>query len=593
MALATVVDELIVRLRLDASEYKKVDREVDKRVSDSERKAKAADEARNKRMKQSAQTVKQFGGALRGLAFTIGSVLGIGSGAAGILGAVVALTNFETNLRRATVSTGLSNREMQAWGSAARRLGADAGAGAQAIADLAKEQKQFALTGNAPTMQALARLGINVSPDSNIVDVISQAQQVYRGAGAGQRQQIESGLSASGVSNDLILLIKSEKNVREEFARSYAESANENRDALDRVTDALETFKNAGINIAATLANVLQPAFEQFGQWATGAAQDLSAFNDRVQAAGGGVDGFMRVLDQERPGLAATLRFLGDTFQKLGEVIDVTVYGFQQMYRGVKMLVDWFDNKFGSVFGGGSGQVKGALSAVGGFISDLWNSTVKEARSQGAAPVGTITGSSPSGRAAAARPGAAPPARPTAQDVMGYLVGQGLTVQQAAAVAANIQSESGFNPSAFNAAGGGQGARGLAQWRGARIDAFRNRFGVNPDAAGWQQQLQFMLTDPNERRLLNKALSGPGGATDLGTNFSRIFEAHGNVAEDMRRGQRAAALAGGFNPATGAAAGGPAININGPVTVQANNPQDFVGGIQRVSGVANYNAAVR
>lgn len=643
MALATVVDELIVRLRLDATEYKRVDEEVDKRVTESERKLKKQDEARNKRMKQSQMAVKQFGTSLRGLALTIGSVLGIGGGAAGIVGAVLALTNFETNLRRATVSTGLSNREMQAWGSAARRLGADAAAGSQAIAELAKEQKQFALTGNAPTMQALARLGINVGPDSNIVDVIEQAQQVFRGSSEGQRQQMEAGLAASGVSSDLILLIKSEKDVREAFARSFAESATENRAALDRLADAFESVKNAGIGVAAALADFLQPAAESFGNWMSQAGSDLSAFNDRVQAAGGGVDGFMAVLDAEKPALAATLRFLSEAFQKLGEIIDVAAYGFQQMGRAVQMVVDWVDKKFGAIFGGGGGQVKGALSTIGDVISGFWKDTVRDARREGPAPVGTLTGDaggvklsrqaqlrvdrgelgpvvqSPGAQGRAGAPGAPgrtgqpgapgrqgptggtatpPPAKPTAQDVMSYLINQGgLTVQQAAAVAANVQSESGLNPAAFNPAGGGQGARGLAQWRGARINAFRERFGKTPDAAPWQQQLDFLLTDPNERRLLNKSLSGPGGAADLGTKFSQVFEAHGNVAEDVRRGQLAQRLAGNFNPATAAGdmggANGPQININGPVTVQANNPQDFIGGIQRVSGVTNYNAAVR
>src|SRR6476660_3276205 len=108
MASQTVVDELVVSLELDAREYKNVDKTVDKVVSNSERKLKKTDDARNKRMKESQAAVKQFGASLRGLALTIGSVLGVGGGAAGISGAVVALTNCETNLRRATVSTGLS-----------------------------------------------------------------------------------------------------------------------------------------------------------------------------------------------------------------------------------------------------------------------------------------------------------------------------------------------------------------------------------------------------------------------------------------------------------------------------------------------------
>lgn len=579
-----VVDELVVKITLDASEYKKVDAQVDKLTSTTERKAKRTDNDRIKRTKESTAAVKQFAGSLKSLALTIGGVLGVAGGVTGLIGAVVSLTNFETGLRRATVSTGLSNREMQAWGSAARRLGADAQAGAAAIADLAKEQKQFNLTGNAPTMQALARLGVRVGPESNIQDVLAQAQQIYRGAAPGQKQQIESGLAAQGVSNDLILLIKSEKDVREAFTQSYAESSEENRKALDNVTGALESVRNAGIQLASTLVDTFQPEIEGFAKWVGEAAKNSESM---AGAAGG----------------------LRMAFTKVGETIDVVVFGFQSLYQGMKAIIDWIDQKFGALFGGGKGQVKGALATVGDAIADTWSQLVADARRSGGAPVGAVTGTAggvkltPSAQARVAAGelnggnapttgGAGRSARPTAQDVMQYLVGQGLTVPQAAAVAANIQGESGFNPAAFNPAGGGQGAMGLAQWRGARINAFRQRFGVNPTQATWQQQVDFMMTDPYERRLLNRSLSGPGGAADLGATFSRVFEGHGNMAEDLRRGQRAQQLERNFNPATGGA-GGPQIAINGPVTVQANNPGEFIGGIQRVSNVQNYNAAVR
>lgn len=608
---ANVVDELIVRLRLDSSQYKKADAEVDRLTTATERKARTRDKDRDKRMKESTAAVKQFGGALRGLALTIGSVLGLGGGAAGLVGAVVSLTNFETNLRRATVSTGLSNREMQAWGSAARRLGADAQAGAQAIAELAREQKQFNLTGTGPTMQAFARLGINITPNTPIQDVLAQAQQRFRESTPAQRGQIEAGLAAQGVSNDLILLIKSEKNVREEFSRSFAEAAEENRKAMDSVSDAMEAVKNSAINVANTLAAILQPNIEQFAQWVSQTTSNLSGFNDRVIAAGGGVEGFMKVLDAESPQLAETLRALGTGMTKLGETVDVVIYGFQSIGRALSQLYTRIDEKFGLLTGTGSGRLKGAVSTVGDAISWAWGNLVNEARREGGAPVGSITGSAggvrltpgAAARVAAGELGgprvpAAPArsagksARPSAQDVMQYLVANGMTVQQAAAVAASIQRESGFDPTAINREGGGQGARGLAQWRGARINAFRARFGMTPDQATWQQQLDFLTADPYERHLLNKSLSGPGGAAELGTRFSKIFEGHGKAQEDARRGVLAQQLAQQYNPVTGTASG-LQIAINGPVTVQANNPQELVGGLQRQSGVGNYNSAVR
>lgn len=467
MANANIVDELLVLLRLDTSQYKKADKEVEKQVTTTEKKLKKVDDARNKRMKESSAAVKQFAGQLRSFALTVGSVLGIGGGAAGLVQAVVALTNFETGLRRASVSTGLSNREMQAWGSAARRLGADAEAGRAAIADLAREQKQFHLTGSAPTMQAFARMGINVSPDASITDILANAQRVYRGSSAAQQGQIESGLSASGVSNDLILLIKSEKNVREEFARSYAESATENRKALDSVTNALEAAKNSALNIANALASALQPQIEQFAQWLSKGAQQVSAFVDKVIAAGGGVQGFTKVLDAEAPELARLMRALGTAIGFLGEGLDVVIFGFKKLAAAAEALYNWIDEKVGYVIGG-PGKVKGAVADFGEGVAKGWRMLVGEART-GSPGGGVIltpeaqarlaagaSGGSTAGSTAAAAPTGSAPVAPRGgsgqDDVMRGLIARGFTVDQAAAVAANIKHESNYNPAAYNPA---------------------------------------------------------------------------------------------------------------------------------------------
>lgn len=615
MAAANIVDELVVLLKLDAASYKKADKDVEKQVSNTEKKLKKTDDARNKRMKESVRTVKEFAASMRTLAITVGSVLGIGGGAAGLVQAVVALTQFETGLRRMGVSTSLSNRELQAWGSAARRLGADAEAGRAAIAELAKEQKQFHLTGSAPTLQALSRMGINASPDASITDILANAQKVYRGSSAAQKTQIESGLSASGVSNDLILLIKSEKDVREEFARSFAESATENRKALDSVTSALEAAKNSALNIANALATALQPQIEQFAQWISRGATELSAFVDKVITAGGGVTGFMHVMDTESPELARLLRAVGSSAEFLKEVLDVVVFGFKKLAAAAEALYTWIDEKVGMVLGG-PGKVKGAVSDFGEGVAKGWRMIVGEARGGAATGGGVLltpeakariaagaTGAPPAGGAVAAVLPATPPTgaakvaprggNASQDEVMRGLMARGLTVDQAAAVAANIKHESNYDPAAYNPAGGGIGAHGLFQLRGDRAKAFQAKYGKLPSQATLDEQLDFFASnDPEERRSRLAALSEGGSAAQLGTAVSAKYERHGNVAEDIRRGQTAAKIAGQYGPQQAAAAG-PQININGPVTVQANNPQELVGGIQRVGGATNYNSAVR
>jgi hypothetical protein len=250
-----VVDELVVKLKLDTKEYDRADKTV------------------NTKVEKTAGMLSKLG---KGVAFLATAV-------AGMSAAIVTLVNFEARMRRLAVATGLSNRAMQAWGSTARRLGGDAESGRQAIADLAREQKTFQFTGSAPTLTALARLGVRAGPGVSVTDMLAQAQQIYRGSSAGQRENIEAGLSAQGVSDDLILMIKSEKDVREQYTKSYKESADENRKALDAIVDKMETANNASIKVTAKSVDVAYDATNAVVKGLHVVADELQAFAGKVK----------------------------------------------------------------------------------------------------------------------------------------------------------------------------------------------------------------------------------------------------------------------------------------------------------------------
>ena len=622
----SVVDELVVKLTLDTEQYKKNDQIIINLVNKTEVALKNADEkqtkrekAAQKRNKDTLKGVKDLALGLRSLTLTIGAMLGVGS-AAGLVGAVVALAGMETNLRRASVSTGLSNRELQAWGSTARRLGADAQAGASAIADLAREQQQFNLTGNAPTIQAFARMGVRAGPGTSIVDILSQAQQIFRQAAPAQRKQIESGLAASGVSPDLIVAIKSEKDVREAFTRSYQESAEENRKALDAVTDALTSLGNVAVSVANSIATVLQPYIEQFAGYVAQGAQQLSAFVDSVVAAGGGVDGFMKVLDEQTPALATLLRNLATGLDVLGQTVDVVVFGFQSLYRGIRELFNWVDQKFGALTGGSSHQLGDALGIVGSAIKWAWGNLVQESRREGAGPVGALTGDTggvrltpnatrriaggkipgetvaPEGslapdetiletRQPVGRAGVAP----TKEELANFFITQGVPLNEAVGLTANAFGESGLKPTAVNPT---SGAAGLFQWLSKDRVAAVQAWAQKPiTQMSWQEQALAVLNVPSERKRLNQAVAGASTVAEYTKGISDRFEAHGDP-DSLRRRLNYAAQFENEQRGGGAPGIGQQINIQS-VSVQANTPQEFVGGITRQSGVQNYNSAVR
>lgn len=617
---AQVVDELIVQLSLDAEPYQKVEAQVERNTERTFRKqqdrARVTDRVnkdQQKRLKDVSAGVRAFAGQVTA---AVGVVTGLGVAVGGVLTGFLA---FETGLRRQTVGTGLSNRQMQAWSATARRLGADANAGAEALAGLAKEQRQGVLTGNAPTLRALGMMGVNIDPARPLQDILGDAQQRYRAAPAGQRQQFEDVLSAQGVSSDLILMIKSEKDVREAFTQSLSQATEENRKALDQLADSLESMKATAVTVSATLLEALQPAIAEGAVKLSEFATQLAQFTKDVQEAGGGVEGFQAALDKNTPALGRLFEgfrleadFLSDAtavvvnrFRETGDAIGILrdrLLGWLNTVRapwGSKGLVDDIRDRTRSAVGAQNGVSVGQTAALA--VDRWWKDLVGHSRAGNAAanggaglPVNIEDGSDP--RMPSLNPHNLPRniendaagMTGNAQQLMSKLITQyGLSAQEAAAVVANWQRESGLRTNAFNGAGGGTGARGLAQWRGDRTKAFQSRYGVLPDQASLDQQVEFAMTDPYERSLMRKAFAGGGDAASLGRSYSQYYEAHGKVSEDIRRGNDAARLAAGYG---GAAA--PSVNIQN-MTVQSNDANNLVGGLQRLSGSQPYNTVVR
>jgi hypothetical protein len=127
---------------------------------------------------------------------------------------------------------------------------------------------------------------------------------------------------------------------------------------------------------------------------------------------------------------------------------------------------------------------------------------------------GWITGSpappragAPGGPAGSAMPsGASLPTGPvtdrerTAHD---YFRSQGWSEEQTAGILTYLKEESGFRPRTYNPAGGGDGARGMGQWRGPRIRKFVSMYGHKqddptiPEDQLFREQLAFMQWELN------------------------------------------------------------------------------------------------
>lgn len=73
-----------------------------------------------------------------------------------------------------------------------------------------------------------------------------------------------------------------------------------------------------------------------------------------------------------------------------------------------------------------------------------------------------------------------------------FFLDHGWTKEAAVGMVSNLFAESRLNPAAFNGEGGGQGAYGIAQWRGPRLKKLRETYGKYPTL---ENQLEFVLTE--------------------------------------------------------------------------------------------------
>jgi hypothetical protein len=131
------------------------------------------------------------------------------------------------------------------------------------------------------------------------------------------------------------------------------------------------------------------------------------------------------------------------------------------------------------------------------------------------------------------------PGKVNAAYVMKYFQAQGYSPAAAAAIAANVAKESGFDPNSYNAAGGGKGARGLFQWRGTRQHDFARMFGHPLEQSTADEQLTFAQWELTQGDYsgVGRVLRGPLAdmAGQGAAMFSRDFERHGIASQDAAR----------------------------------------------------------
>jgi len=134
-----------------------------------------------------------------------------------------------------------------------------------------------------------------------------------------------------------------------------------------------------------------------------------------------------------------------------------------------------------------------------------------------------------------------------AQYAVNFFKSKGWTDAQAAGIVGNLQAESSvdLNPQAYNGAGGGQGAAGIAQWRGDRQATFEKKYGIPVRNATLDQQLDYVNWELNNtEKAAGARLKAENTAAGSATVMDTYYERSGG-SQLQKRIQFAQTLSGG------------------------------------------------
>lgn len=251
-------------------------------------------------------------------------------------------------------------------------------------------------------------------------------------------------------------------------------------------------------------------------------------FVDPVQSGIEATDRFVQYLNRAD---VATKGWLGTIETLIG-----TTGGLWVIERIVSRLL----------FGGGTGPVgkvlgvagRAAAAVVGAGTLGLAGAALIGSTTEANAPEAGRPWNQPLGPPGAGGAGAGATKR--LNQAIAFFMSQGYSQAAATGIASALFFESGktLSPTAFNPSGGGEGARGIGQWRGERLANFRKMFGKDPTQATYEEQLKFVAwelahgTDKGALSAGNILRGGKQTAGEAGRTFIDMFERPGDQGKE-------------------------------------------------------------
>lgn len=537
MPAGNMLEAFFVSLGWDTRDFDRGRRKIDKDFSDTKENArKSAND-----IEAAGKKAASYFRSLRNE--TVGLFLAF-QGASSLKSFLGDLITTAASTDRLAKNMGVARNELYAWQNLAKTNGGTPGDARNALGVMADQIQSFKLTIKTGNEQNLAGLGLTrndlTTPDHMLLKIAEAAGRMDRATYAKR-------LGLLGFSPEVIAMLakgRGELEKQLEVQRKQAE-------LTQAEADAAIAFQNALATLQTTITGKILPALTLLTTELNNLVGVIGT-KDTPSSATGALFGL---------GIVGVI--IARPFLVLAAAIGLVVTNLDYLKERWKDYEKWYHSIFGKSPDEGVITDWAGNRIGGGKIISPGNAKGADAGGAAGGAVGGMLGRGGSG----------------AGGVSGLFIvlSSAFGTERARGIWAGIGAESGWDPNATNRAGGGQGAYGLGQWRGARLKALRARFGDRPTAA---QQIQFLIWELNG--------GDPGGATVLGgtsaaDTLSRYVGGPGwgfmrpdaaGRAGDIRRGM--AILGGSRVPVSGnaPAATGSTVTI-GQVNVTSPDADSF------------------
>lgn len=528
----TVIDALIITLGLDAKGFKQGQADANRSLDDTRRRTKQLTDDEKKRNTQQNQQhqnqkkqARETADNYKSMAREAAQFFGLIAGASAVKNWIVDQTQSNASLSRLSDNLQTSTETLSGWSGAVEQAGGSSKDAENTMRMLSMSMTEMMVNGQTAILPFMQQMGVSMVTAGNKAKPLEQILLDLAAAMEGKDRNTAFNLGKMmGIDEGTLnLLLKGRKAVEEMLVKQKdiglvtQQNARESAELSRQWNEMTQKARGLGREIGGELTPVLTDVLGRLMDFA----------KEHPNITGGALAGLLLWITPLGKikwllGGISTLLLADDwdKWQKGGES------AIAKLSAPLKKFNDWMVGKSDRE-GITKGQGKEGVRKV--TAADYANTKTQQAATA-------------QREASAAKMGAM-----SQDETIAYMMRKGWSREDAIAIAANLQTESGLNAGAV---GDNGKAYGLAQWHPDRQANFKRAFGKDIKSASFAEQLDFVDHELRKgtERSAGKALARAGSVGEKAAALSKLYERPADESGEMLRRARLAEKMAGVSP---------------------------------------------